>query len=120
MTPLNLNTQIMKIYFNFFHISVDFKFKKGQTTSLVQKPYFVALSGRASPTSFQSSHPLRALTFIQETSCKLFVKKNWSRKIAWIRALVNRSLKICSNATLLNNEFNKSKISSLGMVSLAN
>ena len=28
MTPLNLNTQIMKIYFNFFHISVDFKFKK--------------------------------------------------------------------------------------------
>jgi hypothetical protein len=30
--------------------------KKGQTASLVQKPYFVALSGRASPTSFQSSH----------------------------------------------------------------
>ena len=28
----------------------------------------------------------------------------WSRKIAWIRALVNRAYKICSNATLLNNE----------------
>ena len=30
--------------------------EKGQTISLVQKPYFVALSGRASPTSSQSSH----------------------------------------------------------------
>jgi hypothetical protein len=49
MTVLNLDSQIMKIYFNFFHISVDFKFKKGQTASLVQKPYFVALSGRAFP-----------------------------------------------------------------------
>ena len=28
----------------------------------------------------------------------------WSRKIAWIRALVNHVYKICSNATLLNNE----------------
>jgi hypothetical protein len=55
MTLFNFDTQIMKIHFNFFHISVDFKFKKGQTTSLVQKPY-VALSGRSSPTSFQSSH----------------------------------------------------------------
>jgi hypothetical protein len=56
MTLLNFDTQIMKIYFNFFHISVDFRFKKGQTTSLVQKPYFVALSGRAFSSSFQSSH----------------------------------------------------------------
>ena len=62
MTLLNFDTQIMKIHFNFFHISVDFKLKKGQTASLVQKPYFVALiSGRASPTSFQSSyHTARA------------------------------------------------------------
>ena len=28
MTLLNFNTQIVKIYFNFFHISVDIKFKK--------------------------------------------------------------------------------------------
>ena len=28
MTLLNFDTQIMKIHFNFFHISVDFKFKK--------------------------------------------------------------------------------------------
>ena len=27
ITPLNFDTQIMKIYFNLFHISVDFKFK---------------------------------------------------------------------------------------------
>ena len=39
MTLLNFDTQIMKIHFNFFHISVDFKFKKGQTASLVQKPH---------------------------------------------------------------------------------
>jgi hypothetical protein len=66
MTPLNFDTQIMKIYFNFFHISVDFKFQKGQTTSLVQKE----------PPQLQFNLPItpRALTFIQETSCiKLFV-----------------------------------------------
>jgi hypothetical protein len=51
MTLSNFDTQTMKIHFNFFHISVDFKLKKGLTASLVQKPYFVALSGRASPTS---------------------------------------------------------------------
>ena len=28
MTLLNFDTQIMKIHFNFFHISVDFKLKK--------------------------------------------------------------------------------------------
>ena len=43
-----------------------------------------------------------------------------SRNISWIRALVNRSYKICSSVTLLNNELNKSKISFLGIVSLAN
>jgi ABC-type microcin C transport system duplicated ATPase subunit YejF len=36
---MTFDTQIMKIYFNFFHISVDFKLKKGQTTGLVQEPY---------------------------------------------------------------------------------
>ena len=29
---------------------------------------------------------------------------HWSTKIAWIRAIVNRAYRICSNATLLNNE----------------
>ena len=29
----------------------------------------------------------------------------WSRKVAWIRALVNRAYKICSNETLLTEQF---------------
>jgi hypothetical protein len=29
---------------------------------------------------------------------------HWSTKIAWIRAIVNRAYRICSNATLLHNE----------------
>jgi hypothetical protein len=76
MTLLNFDTQIMKIYFNFgrVHISVRISsLKKGETASLVQKPYFDALSGRASSTSFNLPITPRALTFIQETSCKLFV-----------------------------------------------
>jgi hypothetical protein len=46
MTLLNFDTQIMKIYFN-FHISSISSLKNGQTTGLVQKPYFIALCGRA-------------------------------------------------------------------------
>jgi hypothetical protein len=63
----------MKIYFNFFRISVDFKFKKGQTTGLVQKPYFVDYLAEPSRLYFNLPITPRALTFIQETSYKLFV-----------------------------------------------
>ena len=55
MTLLTFDTQIM-IYFNFFHITVHWKFKKISNKSLVQKPYFFALCSRAFSASFQSSH----------------------------------------------------------------
>jgi hypothetical protein len=69
MTVLNLDSQIMKIYFNFFHISVDFKFKKGQTASLVQKPYFVAFIWQSLPESQLHFNLPITLRAIQETSC---------------------------------------------------
>ena len=73
MTLLNFDTQIVKIYFNFFHIYVDFKFKKDQTTSLVQKPYFVAIMWQSLLGFIPIFRSPRALTFFEETSCKLFV-----------------------------------------------
>jgi hypothetical protein len=55
----NYWTSILRLW-RFISISFTFpsisSLKKGQTASLVQKSYFVAISGRASPTSFQSSH----------------------------------------------------------------
>jgi hypothetical protein len=53
-----------EVYFNFFHISVDFKFKKGQTTSLVQNPYFgIIWQSLPSFISIFPSHRARSLLF---------------------------------------------------------
>ena len=74
MTLLNFDTQIMKIHFNFFHISVDFKFKK-KVKQLVWFKNHTSSHYLAETPQLHFNLPItpRALTFIQETSYKLFV-----------------------------------------------
>ena len=69
MTLLNIDTQIMKIYFNFFHIFVYFRFKKRPhnwfgSKTILRCIMWQRLLGFIS--IFPSHH---ALTFIQEASC---------------------------------------------------
>ena len=65
MTLLNFDTQIIKIYFNFFHISVDFKYKKGETKVWLKNHTSLYYLSEPSRLNFNLPSTTRALTLIQ-------------------------------------------------------